>query len=541
MNSSFARGLFRGALVLAFAVTASTAGATAAQAAAPRLSLTALAFEKTTVDASSGTVVDDLTWTVKNTDPEATNLSGSVTFRMRSSVTGAYVGHEKTVTFAYEDTCCSGVRWVSGTPQESTYEYSFGVPQWADATTTTWEVSNVTARSEELTLAVGAAKLAAFDSKVSATTSTDTSGPSLDQLSIDQGYPARPYLYVGDGAKTVRYDLGIQDPQSGFWKGTIKMAGPGGQSVTTPFTWEYETYSTGTHCGSVSGGDLYYMSCNPSVTLPQVAAAGSWRVAQIVVFNNAGARSTFKNPQAPSFTVTSNAAITASTFAIDPTEADNWRDTVTGTVSFDVAGLRKGLSSVALDFDGYGCNQSGHHTLAGTKVTVKFTMYERSTGCTVSGIAVVDGAGVVSLYGTKYGAPDPGLAVRQKPNTTPPVVVSAALSVTSIPASEASQQSIQLTIQAEVLTAPINGYSLALYDSEGTRHQIQFGGTSQAPDGIVEIYFSLPYWEELAPGTYTVGFELDDESRLNSYWDMPDRAESQPVPGGPLTITITEG
>jgi hypothetical protein len=541
MNLSLARGMLRGALVLAFAVVSTAAGATAAQAAAPRLSLTALAFEKATVDASSGEVVDDLTWTIKNTDPDADGLSGTVTFRMRSSITGAFVGHERVATFEYERTCCNGAEYVSGTPQESTYRYSFVIPRWADASTTTWEVTNVSATDNGLTLSAGAAKLAGFASKVVATTSSDTGGPSFDMLALGQNLAARPYVYVAEGAKNVRYELRARDNQSGFWKGTLKLAGPGGQSVTTPFTWEYETYSTGTRCGSVSGGDLWDMSCTVDVTLPAGAAAGSWRVAQLILVDNAGARSTYKNPQSPPITVTSNAAMSASGFAIDPVEADNWRNPVTGTVSFDVAGARRGVSSVALDFDTYSCSQRGGPSQTGAGVSVQFLMQDRTAKCTVTGIAVIDGTGAVSLYGSAYGAPDPGLTVRRIPNTTPPVVTGAALDRTSLPASEAGWTSIGLTIQAEVLTAPISSITTYLYDSAGTRTQLSFGGIGQAADGSLVTSVYLPYWQELPPGDYTFGFMLSDEGGLSSKWGMPDAADSHDIPGGQLALTLTEG
>ncbi|BEL10807.1 hypothetical protein Q0Z83_089980 [Actinoplanes sichuanensis] len=542
MISSIARGVVRGALALAVAATVTAAGATAAQAATPRLSLTALAFENSTVDATSGSVVDDLTWTIKNTDPDADGLSGSVTLRMRSSITGAYVGHETTVKFEYDRTCCNGAEYVSGTPQESTYRYSFVVPRWADATSATWEVTNVSAVSEGVTLSAGAGKLAGFASKVTAATSIDASGPSLDQLELEQGgYPGRPYLYVADGAKYARYSFWAQDQQSGFWKGTIKLAGPGGQSITTPFTWDYSPYSTGTNCGSVSGGDLYQMACNVDVTLPVGAAAGSWRVAQMVLFNNAGARSTYKNPQSTAVTVTSNAVMTASGFAIDPVEADNWRKSVDGTVSFQVAGARKGISSVLLDFDTFSCGQRGNLAVSGDTVSIPFVMYDRTEKCTVTGIAVIDGAGDVSLYGSRYGAPEPGLTVRRKASTTPPVVTGAALDVTSVPASEAAWTSIGLTIQAQVLTAPIDEITLYMYDSAGTETQLSFGGTSQAADGSLQQWVSLPYWQEILPGTYTIGFKLADEGGLSSKWGMVGDAESHDIPGGPLSLTVTEG
>jgi hypothetical protein len=40
----------------------------------------------------------------------------------------------------------------------------------------------------------------------------------------------------------------------------------------------------------------------------------------------------------------------------------------------------------------------------------------------------------------------------------------------------------------------------------------------------------------LAPGVYTVAFDLTDAGGLNSFYGYPN---SQPVPGGPLTFTVT--
>ncbi|MBM2617030.1 hypothetical protein JIG36_15845 [Actinoplanes sp. LDG1-06] len=542
MNLSFARGMLRGALVLAIATATAASGATAAQAAAPRITLTAMAFEHTSVDASSGSAVDDLTWTVKNTDPEANGLYGSITLRMRSSATGAFVGHERVVDFAYDRTCCGGAEFVSGTPQESTYKYSFGVPRYSDAATTTWEVTKLTASSNGLTLSVGAAKLATFASKVTATTEADTDGPSLESLMLVTSNPARPYRYVADGTARVTYDFGAQDQQSGFWKGSLKLTGPGGQSVTTPFTWEYSEYSTDTRCGDVYGGDLYYMSCRISAILPQGAAAGRWQVAQIVLVNNAGVRSVFRNPQVDGVTVTSNAVLSADNFAISPTEADNWRGNVSGTVTFDVAGLSGGLSSVEADFGPYSrCDQRGPATLDGTKVTVTFVMWQRSTDCTLTGLAIVDGAGTLALYGSNYGAPDPGLKVRRKPNTTPPVVTGATIDPATISLSQLGERSPLLRIQAEILTAPINGIDVKLYAADGEVVYQSTGGSGQRPDGTIEDWISLSPWGGIEPGTYTVGFRLSDEGGLYSTWGMLDRTDSKPVPGGPVTLTITEG
>src|SRR5215475_6351569 len=130
MNTLLARGTLRGALVLAVVTAVTAVGATAAQAAAPKLTLTALSFAQSSVDVSSQSVTDDLTWTIKNTDQDAEGLFGSVTIRMRSSVTGGFLGHEQVVTFDLNSFCCNGVD-PSGTPQLATFTYHFAVPQWA--------------------------------------------------------------------------------------------------------------------------------------------------------------------------------------------------------------------------------------------------------------------------------------------------------------------------------------------------------------------------------------------------------------------------
>ncbi|GAB3860523.1 hypothetical protein ACFPIJ_27630 [Dactylosporangium cerinum] len=92
--------------------------------------------------------------------------------------------------------------------------------------------------------------------------------------------------------------------------------------------------------------------CGVTVMLPAGSAAGNWRVAQIVVFDNAGRQSTFKNPAAQSVTATSNATLTASNFTLSPNPVNNWRGDVMGALTLSVAGAKKGVSAVYVDFDG---------------------------------------------------------------------------------------------------------------------------------------------------------------------------------------------
>ena len=83
-------------------------------------------------------------------------------------------------------------------------------------------------------------------------------------------------------------------------------------------------------------------------------------------------------------------------------------------------------------------------------------------------------------------------------------------------------------------------FSLYLYDSDGDQFWQQSGGTGQAADGTVTIYMSLP-GSGLPPSTYTVGFLLGDKGRLTSSGEVPRNPDSKPVPGGPVTLTVTEG
>ncbi|WP_345030491.1 hypothetical protein [Kutzneria kofuensis] len=49
-----------------------------------------------------------------------------------------------------------------------------------------------------------------------------------------------------------------------------------------------------------------------------------------------------------------------------------------------------------------------------------------------------------------------------------------------------------------------------------------------------EVYLNSP----APPGVYTIGFSLTDEGHLTTAYGPPN---GQPMPGGPLTITVTDG
>jgi hypothetical protein len=202
-----ARGLVRGALTLAVTVSATVFGAGAAHAAVPRLALTALDFEQSIVDVTSEYAANKLTWTVTNTDPDAESIHGTVTMRMRSTVTGALVGHEWTARYRFEETCCGDAEYESGTPQESTYSYHLPVRRYADAPTAIWEVTKVTIGADDTTATVSGARLQSFGYRFTARTLVDATGPTVETIGLDS--LRKPYFYVGNGPATVYYDFTV--------------------------------------------------------------------------------------------------------------------------------------------------------------------------------------------------------------------------------------------------------------------------------------------------------------------------------------------
>jgi hypothetical protein len=80
-----------------------------------------------------------------------------------------------------------------------------------------------------------------------------------------------------------------------------------------------------------------------------------------------------------------------------------------------------------------------------------------------------------------------------------------------------------------------------VYDADGNIvYQSSSSSGGQAADGSVTDHLYLSYWA-MAPGNYTVGFELVDAAGLRTSWNMPDVPTSSTLPGGPVVLEITEG
>ena len=126
------------------------------------------------------------------------------------------------------------------------------------------------------------------------------------------------------------------------------------------------------------------------------------------------------------------------------------------------------------------------------------------------------------------------MTITQVPDTTAPVATAASLSPASIAYSPDSQF-VTLTINVNDAVAPVNEVGVFLYNSAGQGSEVSFGGVTSTLSGPVKVSVSIPAGEALAI-SYTVGFQLFDTGGLEASYGTTG---AQPVPGGPLTLTIT--
>jgi hypothetical protein len=505
-------------------------------AAAGRLAVTALTFSPTTVDASTGTATATLTFTVTDSNASATDIAGEVDIRQAGPHPGSYLGMAAVDTFDLTG-AVSGqiIGGGSGTAQKATFSYTFVVPQYTYATSARWVVSDVTLKDDQGASAdISGVTLTGFHAVVSATELADTAAPTYDQLAL---YPPdqQPYLYDNGTSASVSYTLEVVDPGSGFWKGAIVLSGPDGQHAVGTFDAAYSVTDGLDLCGQDPGWGTQDILCTATVTIPANAAAGAWSVSAIALTDNAGNTKVYGGLSELPVTVTADKVITASGFTASPSAVDDWGFGGYTTLTMAVTGATGGVSAIYVNGTPGGCGQRSTTPTLNSDGTYSVPMFMAPNAfkCTITGIAVVDGAGDVSLYGSEYGAPDPGVTITQVPDTTPPVVTAASLSSSTLPYST-DQQGVLLTITVDDPVAPVNGFTVLLYNSSGQGGGLSYGGVSAVLKGTITL--DVPIYGGTAPGTYTVGFMLTDSAGLTSTYGSPT---SQPVPGGPLTLTIT--
>jgi hypothetical protein len=504
-----------------------------------KLAYASISFAQNHVDASGGHVPVTLNWRLTDSNPNASYVAGEIDIRLAGDSPGTYIGRTYQIQYDINGSI-DGTVTASGTAQDSTYSYSFPVPQYASTTQAQWVVTQATAlddQGEKLTLAGGA--LDAFSATLKARELVDTTPATYDNTLMlePSNSGSHPYVYDNGVDGSMGYSLFAQDQQSGFWKGTIRLTGPGGQTLHAAFAYT-SSQDQGESCGSASGGDDFDTSCGVGVTIPAGTAAGTWVVSAITLVNNAGVSKTYGNLDADPIVVTGDAGLSASGFTVSPNPVNDWDNVINPVqVTMSVTGAQQGVSAVYVDPDGgEPCQQFSTTPTVNTDGTlsVPIDVFQGNPKCTIAGIAIVDGAGNVALYGPEYNAPDPGLTITRVPDTTAPTATSASLTPASIPASQTYDNPFSLNLQIVAPVAPVNQLSIVAYDSSGNEVFEQFGGVSDTLTGQFQDFFRLS--EFLSPGTYTVGFTLTDEGGLSTSYGTPG---GQPMPGGPLQFTVT--
>jgi hypothetical protein len=503
-----------------------TAGSAAARP-VQRLALTALAFSAKSVNATAGNATVTLTWTVTDSRTTARRISGELSLAAPGKVAGSYLTERITVPFALH-----GPAHAGGTARRSKYAYTFTVPQYAQASSVRWEVISLTVQDNKGDkLGLPAAKLTRFKATLSAQEVAVTSGPSFDTFRLYND--VRPYVYSGAKSSGEQvYNLCVYPSPAGFTNGTLQLSGPAGQSFSSQFSYNQvapECMNPWTR----AVGQQYIVP----VRFPAGLTAGTWTVSRLQLKDTAGNVTTASELGAP-VTVTGNQVLSANDFTASPNPANDWAQAVTVTVSMMVSGVHDGVSAIYLDFAGDtpgnpgNCGAAGEPTSAGPgQESVQFQMTYLTTSCQLVGVAILDGAGDLALYGSEYGAPDAGLTVTQTPDTTPPTATSASISLGT------GNVGYWLTIGVTTQVAPVTGVAVRFYNADGvlqTAADTNGGVSQQPPIGAGTV--SFPFDTSALPsGTYTMGFTLFDAANLASSYGP---GGSDPVPGGSLTVTV---
>ncbi|MCP3785640.1 hypothetical protein NLX85_19955 [Micromonospora sp. A3M-1-15] len=515
-------------LATAIAATAllTAAAAPSAAVAKPKIGFSGIAFATDQVDTTTGGTTVTLKWTVTDTSTTARDLSGSIYVQSYSGTTP--VGPVEQIRFGL------GRGWpvvgpYTGGIESSSYAYDFLVTEYGPAAPVTYRVTKITATDDQGTTRTLSGDKIRPAAVLAATQTPDTTPPVTDRVWLNS--PTRTQVYDDGSGATLRYGLYVQDdPGAGFWQGRIELDGPGTAEVVAPITLTYSDQG-GMLCGDMQNWDPWFVECIVPVALPAGSPTGDWKVAAVSLTDRAGNTERYTGLDAPTVRVTRNEVISASGFALNPTEVNNWREPATTTLTFTASGVQGGLTATVATGSCSTWNQVLTEGPAGTW-SLPVVMSTLTDSCTIDGILLTDTAGSVSVYGAYYGAPALDLRATRVPDTTRPVAIAATLSRTeAAPGDLFNGISVDVTID-DVTLAPVTGFSTTIYNSLGHSVGGAGGGIQVGPDGHV----SLPvYFSALPPGTYTVGFTLSTAAGNSAGWGYPNGGA--PAPSGPLVFT----
>ncbi len=461
-----------------------------------------------------------------DTSTTAQDLNGSIYVQRYSGANA--IGPVEQIRFSL-DGGWPVVRPYTGGIASSSYAYDFLVTEYGPAAPVTYRVTKITATDDQgntRTLSGGGIRPAVV---LAATQTIDIVPPVTDRVWLDS--PTKNQVYDDGYGAILRYGLYVQDdPGAGFWKGRIVLDGPGTAEVVAPITLS-DSDQGGMLCGDMQNWDPWFVECHVPVTLPAGSPTGDWKVKAVSLTDRAGNTSRYTGLDAPTVRVTRNEVISATGFALNPTQVNNWRESATTTLTFTANGVQGGLTATVPTTGCSTWNQVLTEGPAGT-YSLPVVMNELGSSCTIDGILLTDAAGSVSVYGAYYGAPMLDLRATRVPDTARPVAIAAALSRTeAAPGDLFNGISVNVTID-DVTLAPVTGFSTTIYNSLGHSVGGANGGIRVGPDGHV----SLPvYFRDLPPGTYTVGFTLTTSAGNSAWWGYPNGGA--PGPSGPLVFT----
>jgi hypothetical protein len=534
-----------GQLIVAVVVIAISIAGTAVAEASPvtgpaggKLAYTSISFAQHHVDASGGHAAVTLSWQLTDSNQNASYVAGEIDIRMAGDTPGTFIGRTYQIQYDLNGSL-DGTVTATGTAQDSSYSYAFPVPQYANAKEATWVVTKATALDDQGdTRSLSGAALDGFSVTLNAKELADTTPATYQGLAITPvNGVLHPYVYDNGVNGSMGYSMGVQEPESGFWKGTIRLKGPGGQTLDGAFAFS-SSQNQGQNCGNLVASDDFDTSCGLEMTIPMGTAPGTWVVSAITLVSNAGVSKTYGDLNAVPIVVTADTGLSASGFTASPNPVNNWVNFLNPVqITMSVAGAQQGISAIYVDAaNAAPCEQSDTTPTVNPDGTVSVPIddFRGTAVCQIGGIAIVDGAGNVALYGSEYNAPDPGVTITRVPDTTAPTATSASLTPTSLAASQTFENPFTLTLQIVAPIAPVDQISIYAYDSSGNQVFEEFGGTPFTSTGQFQTFFNLN--ESLPAGTYTVGFTLTDEGGLSTSYGTPG---GQAMPGGPLQFTVT--
>ncbi|KOV58192.1 hypothetical protein [Streptomyces sp. MMG1121] len=531
------------ACVLSAPGAAAVPHGTVAPGAASAMGVSTLSFSAKSVDATSGSATIELSWTMTSSNPSASGFGGDVHLRRMNPKTGAYIGTELAAGFDSQGSPSGDVTVKPGaTPASATYTWTVAVPQFGATAKTTWAVSEIQAGDGSGdSIDWDASRLSAFPRTFAAQTTADKGYPSLDRIALAQGAQTTVYEAPGQGA-TLRYQLDSQEPESGVYGGTVVATGPGGRKASGSFAIGWDDSEGYQGCGFIDWTQRQLLDCSVTVPLPAGLPEGDWKVTEVDLTSNAGVTHAYTGLSEASVHVTSDSVLSASGFAFTPNQVDSWHSPVpTAQLSLRPSGAVGGVSSVQLTNWGNNANNCQQLSTTPTEhadgtITVPVRGLPGQFSCQLTGLVITDGQGDQAAYGSSLGAPDIDATLTNVPDTVLPTVDAATLSPGTVAAND-TQTWLKLTIDVSASTAGVNGLDLYLVDASGHAVEVQSGGVSTTFSGPLDEYFTLP--QGTAPGTYTIGFRLQDQGYKTVSYGLPGSG-SQPMPGGPVTLEVTD-